>query len=347
VSGVGHVALAALDGSAVKQSYLPTAPAPCGIAVDPDKEYWADSGDPGSIGRAHGAFAPTQSFVTGVHDPCGVAVTPTYVYWASRAGDASGHVSWSTATGTIGRANLDGSAPDPSFIAGAQSPCGLAVDATVDPSPASYAFPRTRVGSQSAQAFFVRDSSSSPLAVTRVGFAGRDARDFVAIGDSCLVNVTPAAGGCVINVRFVPTLEGPRRASLRVTSSDGTSPTDLALSGVATDPAPPRLLGASVRPATPRLGARNRRRGVAGLTFDYSVSKAARVTFTIWRRSALGLARIGRFVASGRAGRNRARLPRGLVGRLSLPGRYQTWLVARDATGKTSQRRIVRFRVAP
>jgi hypothetical protein len=37
------------------------------------------------------------------------------------------HVYWTTGS-TIGRANLDGSAPDPSFIAGADAPRGVAVD---------------------------------------------------------------------------------------------------------------------------------------------------------------------------------------------------------------------------
>lgn len=46
----------------------------------------------------------------------GVAVDADHVYWADPAG------------GTIGRANLDGSNPDYSFIAGASNPCGIAVD---------------------------------------------------------------------------------------------------------------------------------------------------------------------------------------------------------------------------
>ena len=42
------------------------------------------------------------------------------------AGQASAHVYWSEA-GAIGRANLDGSAPDPGFV-GANVPIGIATD---------------------------------------------------------------------------------------------------------------------------------------------------------------------------------------------------------------------------
>jgi len=392
VSGAGHVAFAALDGSAVNQSYLPTGPAPCGVAVDPDKEYWADGGDPGSIGRAHGAFTPTQGFVTGVRDPCGVADTPTYVYWASRAGNAIGrarvdgtetvqtflslpspcgvavdgaHIYWSSpASGTIGRANLDGSGANPNFITGAQSPCGIAVDASVDPSPPSYAFPTTRVGGGSSQAFFIRDSSSSPLAVTRVAFAGPDRGDFVVIGDSCLVSVTPTAGGCIVNVRFTPTGEGRRRGSLRVISSASNSPTDIPLTGVATDPRPPRFRAAAVRPPTLRLSSRSRR--APGATFAYTLSKRARVTFTIQRASAgrvlagrcrpsragrargrrcTLLLRVGRLVRSSHGGPNRKRFSGRIGRRLLGRGRYRVRMSATDQAGRRSQPRIVRFRV--
>jgi hypothetical protein len=46
-----------------------------------------------------------------------VAVDGAHVYWSNLSGGT-----------TIGRANLDGSAPDESFITGAFHPCGVAVD---------------------------------------------------------------------------------------------------------------------------------------------------------------------------------------------------------------------------
>ena len=45
-----------------------------------------------------------------------MAVDGTHVYWANNA------------SGTIGRANLDGSNPNQSFITGANAPIGVAVD---------------------------------------------------------------------------------------------------------------------------------------------------------------------------------------------------------------------------
>lgn len=50
---------------------------------------------------------------------CGIAVDATHLYWV----DAS-------SGGTIGRANLDGSAPDESFIDGLGFPCGVALTAS-------------------------------------------------------------------------------------------------------------------------------------------------------------------------------------------------------------------------
>jgi hypothetical protein len=83
--------------------------------------YWGN-GPP--IGRANldGTNAepdfirpgPTQG---GQYTGCGgVAVNATHVYWADPLRDA------------IGRANLDGSAPNYSFVAGADNPCGIALD---------------------------------------------------------------------------------------------------------------------------------------------------------------------------------------------------------------------------
>ena len=60
----------------------------------------------------------------------GLAVAPgagAYVYWANQNND------------TIGRANLDGSSPNQMFIAGADEPCGLALDALPVPPPAAAA----------------------------------------------------------------------------------------------------------------------------------------------------------------------------------------------------------------
>ena len=52
---------------------------------------------------------------TGPNGPAGLAVDSGHVYWAN------------TLTDTIGRANLDGTGANQSFITGASTPVGVAV----------------------------------------------------------------------------------------------------------------------------------------------------------------------------------------------------------------------------
>lgn len=260
--GSGHVGQAALDGSRPNPMFVPIRSAPCGVAIDPDKLYWANPGRPGSIGRSHGRSDVGQAFVRHAGDPCGVAVTDTHVYWTSRAGNAIGrarrdgtrvqrrfisafrpcgvavtgtHVYWSTGRGTIGRATRGGRRADQAFVTGARGPCGVAVDATVRAVPRAHRFARTRARRRGAiRAFLLVNTSSSPLAVSRIRIVGRDRRDFAKTGDSCTVNVVPAGGGCVFNVRFTPSARGLRRARLRVTGSAANAPLHIAISGTAT-----------------------------------------------------------------------------------------------------------------
>ena len=122
--------------------------------------YWANGGGGlgGTIGRANlDGTGANQSFITGASKPTGVAVDGTHVYWADNATARSGgrtstaraqpelhhrreqaRAGWrstaSTSTGptstarTIGRANLDGTGANQSFITGAEQPVGVAVD---------------------------------------------------------------------------------------------------------------------------------------------------------------------------------------------------------------------------
>lgn len=88
------------------------AAAPAGAFV-----YWSDfSGGAGRAGLDGGA--PDQGFVSlsNAAQTSGIAVDAHFVYWANNT------------LGTIGRANLDGSDADPSFITGASQPSGVAVD---------------------------------------------------------------------------------------------------------------------------------------------------------------------------------------------------------------------------
>jgi hypothetical protein len=98
--------------------------APAGAYV-----YWANVNVDKGIGRANlDGSGVNQSFVPDAptHGPCGVAVDSQHLYWANYG---FFEPSFMLDT-TIGRANLDGSGANQSFIAGAKGPCGVAVDAS-------------------------------------------------------------------------------------------------------------------------------------------------------------------------------------------------------------------------
>ena len=84
-----------LDGTSVNQSFITGADCPAGVAVDADHVYWANPGTtrsavPTSTARRRPELHHRRS------EPVGVAVDAGHVYWTNFS------------TGTIGRANLDG-----------------------------------------------------------------------------------------------------------------------------------------------------------------------------------------------------------------------------------------------
>jgi hypothetical protein len=99
---------------------------PTGLVLDTRHLYWANDptgGASATIGRSRLDGAQVhESFITGASEPFGVAVDSQHVYWANYRRQ------------TIGRAALNGSHPDQSFIvagateaAGESSPMGIAV----------------------------------------------------------------------------------------------------------------------------------------------------------------------------------------------------------------------------
>jgi len=82
--------------------------------------YWPNSSAT-TIVRANLDGTGVQPLVSTPGGACGVAVDSAHIYWSSLNGNLVGG-------GSIGRANLDGSAPDQNFITGASNPCGVAVD---------------------------------------------------------------------------------------------------------------------------------------------------------------------------------------------------------------------------
>ena len=90
--------------------------------------YWANININRTIGRANlDGTGVNQSFVTVTHTPdqrpCGVAVDDGHIYW----GNFARFDPQFTIDSSIGRANLDGSGANQSFITGAHGPCGVAV----------------------------------------------------------------------------------------------------------------------------------------------------------------------------------------------------------------------------
>jgi uncharacterized protein YjbI with pentapeptide repeats len=122
-SSVGR---ANLDGTGVNPSFVAGAGNARGVAVDGQHIYWTQlvgTGQPqgGSIGRANlDGTGANASFITGLEAPSpwgGLAVDSSHVYWAN-----SYHCDYQTtppslcAGGTIGRASLDGTIVNRSFI---------------------------------------------------------------------------------------------------------------------------------------------------------------------------------------------------------------------------------------
>lgn len=154
----GTIGRANLDGTNVEQSFISGASSPIGVAVDGQHVYWASSEVFRSIGRANvDGTHVEQEFVQGAGSPLGLTVAGESLYWSSdneiRKASVNGtgieiaaseatvpigvaadgeHVYWASfgsngSGGTIGRAGLDGTNGDPSFITGSSSPLGLAV----------------------------------------------------------------------------------------------------------------------------------------------------------------------------------------------------------------------------
>jgi virginiamycin B lyase len=125
----GRIGRANLDGTGVDRSFIAGAYAPHAIAVDAAHVYWTNNAFPrATIGRANlDGTGVDQSFIGGLLSPAGIAVDAAHVFW----GDACEVVVGPNACsgfGGIGRARLDGTGVDESFITDA-GPSGVAVDA--------------------------------------------------------------------------------------------------------------------------------------------------------------------------------------------------------------------------
>ncbi|MET0810067.1 MAG: DUF5050 domain-containing protein [Thermoleophilaceae bacterium] len=119
---IGTIARANLDGSAVQRSFIAFSlgGSPCSLAIDASHIYWSESY--GRIGRANlDGSAVDASLVRGTGECPAVAVDASHIYWTRRDNPVG-----------IGRANLDGSSPNQTFIDlnFLENPCGIAVDSS-------------------------------------------------------------------------------------------------------------------------------------------------------------------------------------------------------------------------
>jgi hypothetical protein len=109
---------AGLDGSNPSPGFITGLDAGCSPAVDSNFIYWTTDSTPGRVGRASvGGGGATNDFIpnaTASGLACGVAVNSQYVFWGNPEGDA------------LGRANINGNAPNLTLVPGASSPCALA-----------------------------------------------------------------------------------------------------------------------------------------------------------------------------------------------------------------------------
>jgi hypothetical protein len=161
------------------------------------------------------------------------------------------------------------------------------------------------------------------------------------------------AVGAVVQKAF--TTPGPHAGTLEVTDPAGLSDDVAATVTIASPPGSGaaatvlrnlKLVPGSFPVAAARRGARSAK--AAGTRIKFSLSQAARVTFTIHRARAKGRwAKVGSFKRDAASGANSLRWS-GRVGKRALkPGRYRITAKARAGSGPPSEPRRRRFKVLP
>jgi hypothetical protein len=196
-STFGSVGRANLDGSGANQNFIaldPLTDQGCGVAVDAGHVYWAN--DLGTIGRANlDGSGADPSFVRAAPArtlTCGVAVDSAHLYWAHSAVDAP-----DPANDGIGRANLDGTGVNQTFITGTSFPMSVAVDgAGTIPSDTT---PPT-VTTAPTPAFVANTDVTAGRVPVRISWAATDAGSGV-----CTYQLQESVGGGAFTNVSLPT----------------------------------------------------------------------------------------------------------------------------------------------
>jgi hypothetical protein len=117
--GAPKIGRVSVSGGSPEPNFIPLpGGAGCGLAVDSSFLYWAAS-VPGSVGRVPVAGGTAdRSFIPNTNGSIlfspGPAVNSQYVFWSNS--------SITPGSSAIGRANIDGSSPNPNLITGVASP---------------------------------------------------------------------------------------------------------------------------------------------------------------------------------------------------------------------------------
>lgn len=123
--GSGTIGRANLDGTGVDASFITGVGDVTGVAVDSQHIYWTElTASPpdlpagGSIGRASiDGTGADPSFITGAATPFGITVDSAHIYWTNNFNcDYKTQPASGCTGGTIGRANLDGSAVNQAYV---------------------------------------------------------------------------------------------------------------------------------------------------------------------------------------------------------------------------------------
>ncbi|MFM8526796.1 MAG: choice-of-anchor D domain-containing protein [bacterium] len=219
-----------LDGSSPNQSFI-TSPYPgaVGLALGGNYIYWANTSFSGIGLRNLTNFY--QSFITLDSSPMGVAVDGNYIYWANYFGIPA----------TIGRANLDGTGVNQSFITGAYGPWGVAVDSlgpagSLSPSSSAFGSWFVSAGLSPAASFTLVSNGNDDLTIPENGInlTGTDPDQFQVTGGTCSAGSTSLAQdqSCTVTVAFDPSSLGSKSATLDVQTNDGLK--SVALTGTGT-----------------------------------------------------------------------------------------------------------------
>jgi hypothetical protein len=163
-TGTRSIGRAARDGSDANPRFLTDTGCPSGakdncplgVTRDPGDVYWTNPSD-NEIWRESPFGPQTGPLIKGARFPYGVVVTVSHIFWSNDGFAATG----ASDEGSIGEANIDGSAVNENFIPHLAAPQGLAVDAGVPtPSLTSSATQSATVGGQISDMAFATGGDS-------------------------------------------------------------------------------------------------------------------------------------------------------------------------------------------